>query len=103
MVDSFQFFGITLLIFVSSGNFRYQIIRGFQSYFANPTFPNFIPIIKMPEKNAALGHFLRKTIISFTYKLEYLTFDFDLRTETYHIASGCLMELSYTFLFFWGL
>ena len=37
--DFFSFFGITLLNFVSSGNFWYQIIQGFQGYLAYPTFP----------------------------------------------------------------
>ena len=43
------FFGITLLNIVSSGNFWYQIIQGFQGYIAYPTCPHFIPIVKMPE------------------------------------------------------
>ena len=56
--DFFSFLGITLLNFVSSGNFWYQIIQGFQGYLAYPTFPHFIPIVKMPEaKNCIFGAF----------------------------------------------
>ena len=56
--DFFSFMGITLLNFVSSGNFWYQIIRGFQGYLAYPNFPHFIPIVKMPEaKNCIFGAF----------------------------------------------
>ena len=56
--DFFSFMGITLLNFVSSGNFWYQIIRGFQGYLAYPTFPHFIPIVQMPEaKNCIFGAF----------------------------------------------
>ena len=79
--DFFSLLGITLLNFVSSGNFWYQIIQVFQGYLAYPTFPHFIPLVKMPEaKTAFLGHFLPKNIISSTSELKYLIFDYELRT-----------------------
>ena len=56
--DFFCFLGITLLNFVSSGNFWYQIIQGFQGYLGYPTFTHFIPIVRMPEaKHCILGAF----------------------------------------------